>query len=481
MDNMNPNNKISFVLDGKITIVDFSKSEYSPTTTLLHYLRTLPEHKSVKEGCGEGDCGACTIVMGDLVDGKMQYRAYDSCLIFLPSIHGKYIITSENLGNADNLHPVQQAMYEFDGSQCGFCTPGFVMSIYALYKQEHESDRSEIKNALAGNLCRCTGYRPIVEAAEHVCNNKTEDEISKNENDISEMLSSIDKNELISIHANEQRYFLPFNKKDALKLRRMYPDAIVVTGSTDIALRVTKNNELLPMIIDLSQVHDLNFVEEYEEKIIFGSNFKLEDVRQSSKGKLDALYDILTVFGSLQIRNRAALGGNLGSASPIGDSIPVLMAYDAEIVLESSVNRRSVKLRDFITGYRQTECKSDELITEVHVPIPNDNQIIKSYKNSKRKDLDISTVSASFVLRLTENKVKEIAIFYGGMAAWTQRAKNTEQKLIGKEWNRENVENAMKMIAEDYNPISDARSGAKARNIMAANLLLKFWSEVSEN
>ncbi|MDD2634423.1 MAG: xanthine dehydrogenase small subunit [Bacteroidales bacterium] len=477
---MNLDNKISFVLDGKIQIIDFNDSEYTPTTTLLHYLRSLPTHKSVKEGCGEGDCGACTIVIGEINSDKIQYRAFDSCLIFLPSIHGKQVITTENIGNSDNLHPVQKALYEFDGSQCGFCTPGFVMSIYALYKQNHIPNKTEVTDAIAGNLCRCTGYRPIIDAAEYVCSNKTEDIIDKSEKETVALLNSINKTETIFISNSEQKYYLPFFKKEALKLRKENPQAVIVSGETDVALRVTKKNELIPNIIDISLVKDLKFKIETDNAYIFGANYSLEDVRQNCRGKLDALYDMLCVFGSRQIRNRACLGGNLGSASPIGDAIPVLMAYDTELTLESVNAKRTIKLRDFITGYRQTKCNVDELITEVYVPFPTKEIIIKSYKISKRKDLDIATVSACFSLKLEAGKVKNICAFYGGMAAWTKRAINTEKYLMGKEWNRNNVELAMKELVKDFKPISDARSGEKARNIMAKNLLLKFWSETEK-
>lgn len=477
---MNLENKISFVLDGKIQVIDFNYSEYTPTTTLLHYLRSLPTHKSVKEGCGEGDCGACTVVIGENNLGGIQYRAFDSCLIFLPSIYGKQVITTENLGSADNLHPVQKALYEFDGSQCGFCTPGFVMSIYALYKQDNIPDKTEVTDAIAGNLCRCTGYRPIIDAAEYVCNNKSEDIIDKSEKETLALLNSVDKSETILISSSEQKYYLPFYKEDALKLRNENPQAVLVSGETDVALRVTKKNELIPNIIDISQVKDLKFEKETSDGFIFGANYSLEDIRQTCEGKLDALYDMLCVFGSRQIRNRACLGGNLGSASPIGDAIPVLMAYDAELTIENINAKRTVKLRDFITGYRQTKCNADELITEIYIPFPTKDKIIKSYKISKRKDLDIATVSACFSLILEAGKVKNIYAFYGGMAAWTKRALSTEKYLIGKEWNRNNVELAMKELANDFKPISDARSGEKARQIMAANLLLKFWSESGE-
>ncbi len=478
---MIPENKISFVLDGEINTIEFSDSGYTPTTTLLHYLRSLPQHKSVKEGCGEGDCGACTVVMGELIKGKIEYRAFDSCLIFLPSIHGKQVFTAENLGNSENLHPVQQAMYYSDGSQCGFCTPGFVMSIFALYKQENEPDKAEINDALTGNLCRCTGYRPIIEAAVHACKDKEVDQSCDCDNKVIMMLSSLKLNKTIEIKTDRQKYFLPSSKAEALELRNSYPNAVLITGSTDVALRVTKRYELIPEIIDLSQVEDFNFLITEKDKIHFGSNLSLEQIRKNTKDTFPELFEMLGVFGSRQIRNRATLGGNVGSASPIGDSLPVLMAYDADVILENKTTKRSVKLREFITGYRKTECAADELITEIIVPIPEKSQIIKSYKISKRKDLDISTVSACFSLKLNNGIVEDIAMFYGGMAAWTKRAVKTEAELVGKEWSRATVEAAMRFVGEDYQPISDARSGEKARNIMAANLLLKFWTETGRS
>ncbi|MDD3687565.1 MAG: xanthine dehydrogenase small subunit [Bacteroidales bacterium] len=474
---MNNSSKISFVLDNKLTEIDFADSKYTPTTTLLQYLRDLPEHRSVKEGCAEGDCGACTVVLCELLKEKLEYKAYDSCLIFLPAIHGKQVITSENLGNAENLHTVQQALYDFDGSQCGFCTPGFVMSTFALYKQDKEPNKSEISDALTGNLCRCTGYRPILDAAEHACSQKEDDHFCECEDNVVKMLKSINKSETIFINTGQQQYFIPFSKFEALKIRLENPDAVIVTGSTDVALRVTKKFEFIPKILDLSQVEEFCDFCEDEHSFTIGSNLSLEKIRLNIKSKLDALYEILSVFDSRQIRNRASLGGNLGSASPIGDSIPVLMAYDAELTLESLDNSRQIKLREFITGYRQTQCAANELITEIKIPKPDDGTIIKSYKNSERKDLDISTVSACFRLKLNGNIVEEFEAFFGGMAAFTKPATKTAAALKGKEWSRQNIEEAMKKMPEDFQPISDARSGEHARNIMAANLLLKFWSE----
>ncbi|MBI5218403.1 MAG: xanthine dehydrogenase small subunit, partial [Bacteroidia bacterium] len=406
--------------------------------------------------------------------------AYDSCLIFFPMLHGKQLITVEDLGDSGNLHPVQQAMVDTDGSQCGFCTPGFIMSLFALYKQPSSPTPDDIQDALTGNLCRCTGYRPITEAAKKICMNRTADHFTQDEPGIIQLLSSIDRKKTISVETLSQRYYIPFSLNKALKLKVKYPEALIVNGATDVALRVTKKKELLPVIIDLSHVPELKKIIRKKKSVAFGAGVCMEDIRTEAKKYFPALYSMLSVFGSMQIRNKATLGGNIGSASPIGDTPPVLMAYDAVVVLQSETGKREIKLRDFISGYRTTMIQQDEIITSVIVPKPQKNSIIKSYKVSKRKDLDISTVSGCFNLNLNEKNVSAVHLFFGGMAAMTKQAVRAEQFLTGQEWTRENVEGAMKLIDEEFTPISDARSGAEARKIMARNLLLKFWSETSK-
>lgn len=471
-------NKISFILDNKIVQIDFVKSKYSPTTTVLQYLRDLPGHKGVKEGCNEGDCGACTVVIAEPGNNeKLQYKAYDSCLLFIPMLHGKQLITVENLGNSNNLHPVQQAMVETDGSQCGFCTPGFVMSMFAIYKQFLTPSPEDINDALTGNLCRCTGYRPILEATKKACVHKGIDHFTAKESEILKLLNEINKTKSISIETNKQKYFVPFTKRDALKFRQKNPSAIIINGATDIALQVTKKKETLHEIIDLSQVSDLKKIKRNKSKIEFGSGVPIEEVKNTCQNTIPAIYEMLSVFGSKQVRNKATLGGNIGSASPIGDTLPVLMAHDARVIVENLKQKREIKLTEFITGYRQTQLAADELITRIIIPIPDKKTIYKSYKISKRKDLDISTVSGGFKLKLNKNIVENISLYYGGMAATTKDSTQASGFLIGKEWNRENIEKAIEFIQQDFIPISDARAFADARKIMAGNLLMKFWSE----
>lgn len=473
---------VSFVQDGKIRTIDFNE-QLGPTTTVLDFLRRSAAHKGVKEGCAEGDCGACTVVVGELNSAnELTYKAIDSCLVFLPMINGKQLITVENLkevnGAVETLHPVQQEMVDCNGSQCGYCTPGFVMSMFALYKGENNPGKEAIEDALTGNLCRCTGYQPIIDAAVKACVNDGKDQFSVKEKDSVALLLKI-KNSAASVEIDtgKQKYFQPKTKSEAFELRNNYQESVLISGATDVALRITKRHELLPEIIDLSGIDELKKCTATDYVIKFGAGMSLEDVKKIAEKELPALYETLAVFGSRQIRTLATFGGNLGSGSPIGDTLPTLMAYDAEVKLQSKEGDRVIKMSRFILGYRKTERRPDEIITSVIINRPASDTIVKFYKASKRKDLDISTVSAGFSVTLDKNKVTAITLAYGGMAAITKCAAKAEAHLLFNEWTRENIENAMELIPEDFTPISDARSGAEFRMQVAKNLLLKFWSE----
>jgi len=473
-------NNIEFILDGKILSLSFDdKSELSPTTTLLKYLRTLPSHKGTKEGCAEGDCGACTVVLVGLnSDNKLEYKAVNSCLVFMPMVQGKQVITIENVENNGVLHPIQSAFVNHHASQCGFCTPGFVMSTFSLYKSGEEIGNKDIKDALAGNLCRCTGYRPIFDAAKDVLQNIKPDSFAHNEDLIINDLKAIEgRNRGRFILTDRQKYFQPITLQQAIDYKENNNDALIICGATDTALRITKRGELIPNIIDISAIKDLQFVENNDNSLFIGSCVNLNKVREIVKNEFDALTDILDVFGSKQIRNLAALGGNIGSASPIGDTLPVLMAYGATIALVSVNEIRELLLSDFIVDYRKTQLKENEIIYGIRLPKQDKSIIVKSYKVSKRKDLDISTVSGGFNLVMDNEIIKSIELYFGGMAAKTKRAIKTESFLIGKKWDYETVFEASKILKSEFQPLSDARADAEGRKLMASNLLLKFWND----
>ena len=474
------NSCISFVLDQKTVQIDFSKElKFTPTTTVLNYLRSLPNHKGVKEGCAEGDCGACTIVLAELEKkNKLLYRAVNSCLIFLPKLHGKWLITVENIKNPDgSLHPVQQAMVDYHGSQCGFCTPGFIMSMFALYKSDMPNNRAVIEDALTGNLCRCTGYQPIIEAAEYALKKREPDHFSRIEKDIITNLKNINR-ESMQIETAQQKYYMPASITELLEIKNQNSNTIIINGATDIALRVTKNHELIPSIIDTMQIEELHVIRKSPDHIYCGSAVTLNQLMDVSRDWFPAIYDACSVFGSKQIREMATIGGNLGTASPIGDLPPVMAACDAEVVVLSDTGARMIPVDQFISGYRKTVLKKGEIIKGIKIPKPMNGSLVKFYKVSKRKDLDISTVSAAFNLSIDKNKkINKIKMIFGGMAEMPKHAEKTEKFLHGKFWTREIVDQALPVLESEFKPISDARSGKEFRSIAARNLLQKFWDD----
>jgi xanthine dehydrogenase small subunit len=470
-------NTITFLLDGNPVEIDFSlEKSVRPTTTLLNYLRSLPSHRGVKEGCAEGDCGACTVALTERTpDGALRYRAVDSCLLLLPMIDGKQVITVENLRSpAGSLHPVQEAMVEHHGSQCGFCTPGFIMSMFVLYKQSAAPPRGEIEDAITGNLCRCTGYRPIVDAAQAACARGPADHFTAMEKSVLSTLASFPHGS-IEISTPGQKYFRPATLEEACRALAEFPGASVIAGGTDVALRVTKRHELLGTVVDLGAIPELRQVSGSKEGLEIGAGVPLADLPSLLEGKYPALAGTLSLFASRQIRNLATLGGNLGSASPVGDTSPVLIASGAGVTLQSVRGTRQVPLDGFFTGYRKTLREPDELILSLRLP-PPDGAFIRSYKVSKRRDLDIATLSAGFRLTVDGGgDVESLTLAYGGMAERTKRAVKTEQYLIGKAWSRDRVEAAGEYLSQDFRPITDVRGSAEFRMLAAKNLLLKFW------
>ncbi len=471
-------NKIKFVYRNQIKEIDFDSSPFTPNTTLLQFLRSESGSKGTKEGCNEGDCGACSVVLIEKVNGKLTYRAVNSCVMFLPSAHGKQILTIEDLGTTENLHPIQEIFVKEHASQCGFCTPGFIMSLFAQKAQKTDSSKEELIEAIEGNLCRCTGYRPIVVAAEDLA--KIQDISYFETYTRQDLIDKIDKKETIIIKKDNYEYYIPFSLNDALRLKKEHQDAIISSGGTDLVLRVTKKKMPIHKIIDITMIDEIKGFRKDHTNLCIGAGTKIEDVYQITKKDIPALSQMLSLFGSKQIRNRASIGGNIATASPIGDTLPVLIALKAKLVL-SAINTERIKtIENFIQGYRKTDLMSDELIKELILPLPEENTITKSYKISKRTHLDISTVSAGFSLKLDKGKVSEIILAYGGMAEMPKRATDTETFLQGKEWNEKNILEATKILKKEFTPLSDARSSSEARTIMAKNLLIKFFEETKK-
>jgi len=479
---MDTQGNIRFILDGEIR--EIPAGALPASTTVLDYLRSLSGHKGVKEGCGEGDCGACTVVIAGLNEyGSISYQALNSCLLFLPMLHAKQLITIENLAirkaGKTILHPVQQALVDHYGSQCGYCTPGMVMSMFAMFKSYTNPQPDDIRNNLSGNLCRCTGYVSMTEAVIDACAKGPVDHFTEEEEVIAGKLREIlsDKR-CLSLAGEKQNYFSAFTLDDALTIRDRHPGIRIVAGATDLAVVQNKRQVYAESLLDISHCDEMDFVMEDHGAWYIGGASKLEYLREFMQERLPALSAVLEVFGSRQIRNSATIGGNICNASPIGDLLPLLMVLDCSLSLMSKTGKRTVKLSDFICGYRQTLLDEKELMVMLTIPRPAENTILRTYKLSRRREVDISTVSAAFSMQGEDTASLRIA--FGGMADRVKRAGRTEAFLAGKIWSRESVEAAMDVLESEFEPIHDARAQADSRRIMAGNLLLRFYLESRE-
>jgi xanthine dehydrogenase small subunit len=451
------------------------------TTTLLRYLRDHRALTGTKEGCAEGDCGACTVaILEPRADGPATYRAVNSCLMFLPMLQGKRVFTVEALRESlpgqpagAGHHPVQQAMVDSRGSQCGYCTPGIVMSLFEACYRSDMGPTWKIDDQLCGNLCRCTGYRPIREAAEAIAGSRPRDRFAAEANQYVPGDAGLD---YAAPHPTQgsQSYKQPTTEAALWDALDASPDAQLVAGGTDVGLLVTKRHQHLPNVIGLEGLEGLRAASQSPAAFEVGAGVSLTQVLELVDGALPALEKMLRVFGSRQIRSRATMGGNLVTCSPIGDLGPVLVALQAIAVVKGRNGTRDVPMGDFLAGYRQTALRPGEILWAVRIPRPQG--FAASYKVSKRREMDISTASAGMQVWVDNGIVRDICLAYGGLAARpAQRAVATEAALRGKPWTEATVEAAVPHLDTDYQPISDLRGSATYRSLLAKNLLRGFF------
>ncbi len=489
--NVTSENTVRFVLDGQVIKVRNAE----PTRTVLQYLREDLRRIGTKEGCAEGDCGACTVAVAEIDSSgeRLQIRAVNSCIQFLPTLDGKELITVESLCTTDrSLHPVQQALIDHHASQCGFCTPGFAMSLFALYKNNASPSRREIDDVLAGNLCRCTGYRPIIEAAQAMyagAQDKYENsdwmrapycgggKVTAGEKQKIGRLKSLRRSKSLHIETDNCRFFAPQALPELAGLVVTYPDAVILAGGTDLALRVTKQYQALATIIYTGNVRELTKISVTDTHLEIGAGVTLTQAMPEITARYPELEELFLRFGSPPIRNVATVGGNIANGSPVGDSMPALMVLDTALILRQGDQTRRVALADFYLNDRSTALGPAEFIERIMIPLPDGDTQLQSYKVSKRFDQDTSAVCGAYWLRLNGTTVVDVRIAYGGMAEIPKRATACEEAVRGAEWSEETVRSAMPVLKKDFRPISDMRSSSVYRQKVCQNLLYRFYLE----
>jgi xanthine dehydrogenase small subunit len=471
----------------------------APTTSVLDWLREHARCSGTKEGCNEGDCGACTVVVGRLaLDGDAQavggveLQAVNACTQFLPTLDGKALFTVEDVAAADGtLHPVQQSMVECHGSQCGFCTPGFIMSMWAAYERSSECGtrptRREMGDELSGNLCRCTGYRPILDAGQRMFELPVQRLATA---PVREALAQIAPRETFAYAApNAQlpgaprhEYFAPRTADELAALVNRRRDARLLAGSTDIGLWITKQFKVLPALIYLGDVAELRRIEQRSDgTLAIGAGASLEQAWQALAQRHPTLREVGLRFASPPVRRAGTMGGNVANGSPIGDSAPALLALDAQLVLRQGAKTRRIALADFYLDYMKNALQPGEFVQAIELPPPVQGLEVRSYKLSKRYDCDISALCTGFAIALDgasdQARVREVRLAYGGMAATVKRAAAAEAAIAGQPWSEATLRAAQAALQRDFKPLTDMRASDAYRMTTARNLLERFWLE----
>jgi len=453
-----------------------------PTRTVLDWLRLDRRRTGTKEGCAEGDCGACAIVVGRLDGERLRYEAINACIRFLPTLDGCHVLTVEHLKGPDGtLHPVQQAMVDCHGSQCGFCTPGFVMSLLALWLNERAPSVQRIEDALAGNLCRCTGYEPIIAAAQRMdAAEREQDRFVAAMPTIIARLKALADNETIAIGDGERHFYAPATIAALAELVSTHPQATLVAGATDVGLWVTKGMRRLDPVIYLGRIDALRTISDEGDHLRLGAMANQIAVREALAAISPQLDEMMRRFGGEQVRNAGTIGGNIANGSPIGDLPPALIALGAALVLRKGGERREIPLEAFFLDYRKQDRQPGEFVEAVLVPKLPVGALFHISKISKRFDEDISAVCGAFYLSLDQaGRIGEARLAYGGMAGIPKRAEAAEAALLGRSWNEAAVAASIAALAQDFTPLTDMRASASYRLKVAGNLLRRFLIETT--
>ena len=454
---------IRFLLNGEEVVIQ----DLPPTTTLLNWLRYDRGMTGSKEGCAEGDCGACTVA---LLDGQ-EWRPVCACIQMLGMLHGRSIVTVEGIsGPNGELHPVQTAMSEGHGSQCGFCTPGIVMSLWTQYQTGQRPDAVQTCDLLAGNLCRCTGYGPILDAASEAFDREPPDWQVPNE--------PLDPGSLAYSGA-DRSWWSPTTLPELLETLRDHPDAALVSGATDVGLWVTKQAFDPQKVIYTGRVATLSEVAEADGWLTIGAAVTYAQAQDRIAAMAPDFGHLIRRIGGAQVRAAGTLGGNIANGSPIGDTPPALIALGAELVLASAHGERVIALEEFFLDYGKQDLRQGEIVSAIRVPVPDDTNRPRCYKISKRQDQDITAVLGCFSVEVDERQVRSARLAFGGMAGIPKRATHAETALIGQPWTRETVDAAMQALEQDFAPLSDMRASAEYRMQVARNLLLRYFLETT--
>ncbi|KZL17559.1 6-hydroxypseudooxynicotine dehydrogenase complex subunit beta [Pseudovibrio axinellae] len=469
---------IRFLRKGKVVELD----QFEPTTTLLDYLRLSERSTGTKEGCGEGDCGACTIAIGRLRNGELVYEPVNSCILLLGQIDGCELVSVEDLEGPEGLHPVQQALFELHGSQCGFCTPGFVMSLFTLYHANKPGlSRADVNEWIAGNLCRCTGYRPIVDAALEACCSGLNDAFSARAEQTREALEALHDEQDVLVGEDAGFFYAPANFQSLLDTYAEHPDATLVSGSTDVGLWITKHLRDLPKIIYLGRVIGLGTCYEDEQGIRLGASASYAVAEEFLKTIDPDLDVVMSRIGSKQVRASGTVGGNIANGSPIGDMPPMLIALGAEIELQSNRGRRNLPLEHFFIDYGKQDIAENEVLTSISVPRLKSGEHFRAYKISKRFDQDISAVMAAFCLTVKDGVVEHARMAFGGMAGVPKRAGGAEVAIVGARLDEpDSWVHALSALERDFSPLTDMRASGAYRQKVACSLLEKALLELSD-